>query len=469
MPKAAKKILYIEDDPAMLLLVKGMLSDAGYDVLGASVALEGIRLAKAEKPDLILMDINLPDMGGNEAATNIKSMEGFADVPIIAVTADDKLSGRKKSLVAGCDGYITKPIRMSSFVKEVEEYLRGKREKTEREDESTYLRDYNRELVNSLQQKIGELQKLNEILEDKVSERTEELVEKNVTMEKKHRELEKTLKELGDTQGQLIHSEKMASIGQLAAGVAHEINNPIGFINSNLGTLKDYFGDIMGLLRQYDEGCKGVCDGSKEIAALQREIEEHKEQIDYDYLADDIENILSETRDGTGRVSRIVQDLKEFSHLKEDEERDFADINKWIESTLNIVWHDIKYKADVIKEYGDIPEVKCYPHQLSQVFMNLLVNASHAIEGRGEIAISTHADGDRVVVKFSDTGKGMSPEVADRIFEPFYTTKGVGKGTGLGLSITYNIMQKHGGSISVESEEGKGTTFTIELPVSQGE
>jgi len=373
-------------------------------------------------------------------------------------------------------------IKLSSLVKAIGEGDLGRRADIVSADEIGRLGEGINSMASGLALKSMEQEQLNNSLAFALDEAMEqnncitelnhdlelakvELEEKKSTLEKEHEELEKTLLELGNTQGQLLQSEKMASIGQLAAGVAHEINNPIGFISSNVGTLGEYLEGLMDLSIKYDNGCKAVCSGNKDMAAFHRELEELKEEIDYDFIVEDAKKVVGETMEGTERLSKIVKDLKEFSHIDKDEKKYYADINHWIESTLNIVWNELKYKAEMKKEYGGIPEVECYPHQLSQVFMNLLVNASQAIEDKGEIGIRTYAKGDRVFIEISDTGKGMPKEVMNRIFEPFYTTKPVGKGTGLGLSVSYGIVEKHSGRMTVESQEGKGTTFTVELPV----
>ena len=283
--------------------------------------------------------------------------------------------------------------------------------------------------------------------------------------------LERVNEELKENQAQLLQSEKMASVGQLAAGVAHEINNPMGFISSNLGMMGEYIEDLSGLIEVYGklEGHvrSGKDDGASELLS---EVEGKKEEIDIEYLLSDSENLVKESREGAERVLKIVRDLKEFSHVDKEEKMP-ADLNSGIESTLNIVWNEIKYNATVDKEYGDIPKVDCFPMELNQVFMNMLVNAAQAIEdGQGTITIKTRQEGDFVLVSIADTGKGMPPEVQQRIFEPFYTTKDVGKGTGLGLNMAYNIVvKKHGGDILVDSAEGVGTTFTVKIPISNGE
>ncbi len=266
-------------------------------------------------------------------------------------------------------------------------------------------------------------------------------------------------------ESQLLQSEKMASIGQLAAGVAHEINNPMGFIYSNLGTLSEYIGDITTLLQAYAPLESALENGDTEAAlAHLKQISAEKERIDLSYLMDDIGDLISESLDGADRVRKIVLNLKEFSHVGREEKMP-ADINAGVESTLNIVHNELKYKATIEKEYADLPPVSCFMQELNQVFMNLLVNAGQAIEDQGTIRIATYEEPTAVCIAIADSGQGMSAEVQKRIFEPFFTTKKVGQGTGLGLSMAYQIIvEKHGGQLLVESQPGQGTTFTIKLP-----
>lgn len=272
-------------------------------------------------------------------------------------------------------------------------------------------------------------------------------------------------KRLEEAHNQLLQSEKMASIGQLAAGIAHELNNPIGFVHSNLGTLESYLRDLMEIIDAYAKGLQE----NNDHPALQSAMARLREERDFDYVRGDISQLLAESKDGLSRVRKIVQDLKSFSHVSEQEWQ-WADLHQGIDSTLNIVWNELKYKCQVVKEYGNIPKVHCLISQLNQVFMNLLVNAGHAIESKGTITIRTHRHGDDAVcIEVSDTGKGIAPEHLTRIFEPFFTTKPIGKGTGLGLSLSYGIIDRHQGRIEVDSQVGTGTTFRIILPINPPE
>jgi signal transduction histidine kinase len=279
---------------------------------------------------------------------------------------------------------------------------------------------------------------------------------------RKHMEQEQQqlIARLSEAHDQLLQSEKMASIGQLAAGVAHEINNPIGFVNSNMGTLKHYVGTLLQVVDSYSEAVNKAAPGS----ALAAEIEAIGRDADLGYLKDDIADLVSESMDGLKRVKDIVQALKDFSHVGLTDWQ-YADVHAGLDTTLNIVANEIKYKATVERRYGKLPEVKCLASQLNQVFMNLLVNAAQAIQNRGVITIATGAQEGWVWVRISDNGSGIPPENLKRIFEPFFTTKPVGSGTGLGLSLSYSIVNKHGGRIEVASKPGVGTVFTVRLPV----
>ncbi|WP_226377723.1 PAS domain S-box protein [Citrifermentans bremense] len=265
--------------------------------------------------------------------------------------------------------------------------------------------------------------------------------------------------ELKATHSQLLQQEKMASIGQLAAGVAHEINNPVGFISSNLSTLGKYLERISSFVTL--QSAKLVQCASAEVLV---ELTEARQTLKVDYILRDAPDLVAESMDGADRVRTIVQNLKTFSRV-DDAETMYVNLNDCLESTVTIAWNELKYKTTLNRDYGELPPIKCFPHQLNQVFLNLLVNAAHAIEVQGEVTITTRCLGETVKVTISDTGCGIPDEIQNRIFEPFFTTKEVGKGTGLGLSISYDIIKKHGGSIEVESAPGKGTTFSVVLPV----
>ena len=260
-------------------------------------------------------------------------------------------------------------------------------------------------------------------------------------------------------ESQLVQSEKLASLGQLAAGVAHEINNPVGFISSNLGTLGGYFNQLQEMLDAYRQA--ETAPGAEHLEALRR-------RLDLDFLKEDIPTLLRESKEGIGRVVQIVKDLKNFSRVDNDQTWQWANLQQGIDSTLNIVASELKYKADVIKHCTPLPDIECLASQLNQVVMNLVINAAQAMgPERGTITLSNGVEGETIWLEVADNGCGIAPDTLQKIFDPFFTTKPVGEGTGLGLSLSYGIVKKHRGVISVSSELGKGTTFRVVLPIRQ--
>ncbi len=299
----------------------------------------------------------------------------------------------------------------------------------------------------------------NEVLEIKVADRTYELNETN-------KELSVTLDNLKQAQSQLVESEKMASLGQLTAGIAHEINNPINFVTSNINPLRRDIEMMMDALQNIEK----VGLSELPVAAKQKQIDELKEELDLDYLTYEIKHLLKGINEGAVRTAEIVKGLKIFSRLDEDDLK-YADVEEGIESTLIICNNLFNNRVQIERNYAQLPQIECYPGKLNQVFLNIVSNAVYAINKKfgdnngGIIRITTLLENEHVVVCFEDNGTGMSEETQHRMFEPFYTTKDVGEGTGLGMSIAYNTIKKHNGQITVKSEVGVGTEFKIELPL----
>lgn len=282
----------------------------------------------------------------------------------------------------------------------------------------------------------------------------------NDRLNRSNHELEQAHRDLKEAQSKLLQNEKMASIGQLAAGVAHEINNPNGFILSNLNALRKYVERIREFIA-FQEDALATAD-----EAVTTQIQQKKRSLKIDFTLEDMGSLIQESREGAERIKTIVTDLKDFSHLDQAELVQ-ADINACIENTLTIVSNELMLKTELKKELGNLPAVTCNPGQINQVLSNLLINAAQAVEQGGEIMVKTWAEQDSVCIAISDTGPGIPPEIRPRLFEPFFTTREVGKGAGLGLSIAYDIIKKHNGEIVVTSELGKGSCFTVRLPVTE--
>jgi two-component system, NtrC family, sensor kinase len=276
-------------------------------------------------------------------------------------------------------------------------------------------------------------------------------------LESQNIELAESKTELERLQAQLVHTGKMASLGQLAAGIAHELNNPAGFIYGNMDLLGDYLAQLQSLLSVYDRVVLPA-DAQESVNSL-------KTEIRYEKLVDDLDSILADCREGAERICDVVKNLRLFSRLDEAEIKK-VDVHSGIDSTVRLLSRYFTGgQVTLRREYGDLPPIHCYAGQLNQVWMNLLVNAAQAVPDYGEVSISTRLEEDSVVVDIGDTGAGIPEHQLSRIFDPFFTTKPVGEGTGLGLSISYGIIERHGGTIAVVSEIGKGTIFTVRIPI----
>jgi signal transduction histidine kinase len=427
------EILIVEDDDISRGLLKKMLIEMGHNVAESEDGKQAWQWLCQNPCHLVITDWLMPELDGLELCRKIRSESLSSYLYVIMLTCKDRKKDLVEAFRAGADDYIPKPFDP--------EELRA-RVMTAR--------------------RVMELEKCHKQL-------NQTLVESAAQIKAKNTKLETALGRLEDTQTQMIQSEKMASIGQLAAGVAHEINNPTGYVSSNLKTLGDYLKEIGQLIRKYQCFIESLSHG-KSSAAVENDVVEiiqnitsFEEDIDIGFLLEDIDDLIGDCREGTDRIKKIVQDLKDFAHPGEDKLQPM-DINRGLESTLNVVYNELKYKATLHKQFGDIPMVNAYPQQLNQVFMNILVNAAQAIEKKGDIHIVTRKKDDFVEVEISDTGCGIDPKHISRIFDPFFTTKDVGKGTGLGMNIAYNIVKKHDGTIDVRSEPGKGTSFTIRIP-----
>ncbi len=337
--------------------------------------------------------------------------------------------------------------------------IESMREVTDRRTAEMALRRAHDNLETLVGRRTAQLAEANEQLVEDIRQR--ELAD--AELRRRNLELTELNDKLSMAQQQLVQSEKLASIGQLAAGVAHEINNPIGYIFSNFGSLQGYLAQLFEMLDAYRAAESHI--GEPQVAARLAAL---RQSIDLDFLQQDIPVLMNESKEGIVRVRHIVEDLKDFSRVDDNQSWVWANLHQGIDSTLNIVSNEVKYRADVVKQYGDIPEVECLPSQINQIIMNLVVNAAQAVgDKRGLITVGTGLLEDKVWVEVADNGSGIAAENLSRIFDPFFTTKPVGKGTGLGLSLAYGIVQKHRGRIDVTSTPLQGTTFRVWLPVRQ--
>jgi signal transduction histidine kinase len=407
-----KRILIVDDEEVVRGLFAEYLSQ-NYSCATASDAQEALELLSREPFALVLTDIQMPGLGGIELLRKITEL--YSDTAVIIVSGIDRMQRVIDAIRVGASDYIVKPCELDVLELRVERAL-------ERRTLLRNARKYKQDL------------------------------------ELRNAELARRKAELERLQAQITQTEKMASLGQMAAGVAHELNNPAGFIYSNIDLLKDY----VVRLERYLSAVYEV-DLPPEAAARLNEI---RKQIDYDNIVGDLSSILTDCHLGAERIRDVVQNLRLFSRL---DEADFkrVDLNEGIESTVRLL--SLYYKdgrISLCRDYGELPQVNCYAALLNQVWMNLLMNAAQAIgKSNGEVRISTRSQGDHVAATFSDTGCGIVPDNVKRIFDPFFTTKPVGEGTGLGLSISHSIIERHGGKIEVKSVLGKGTTFTISIPV----
>jgi signal transduction histidine kinase len=315
--------------------------------------------------------------------------------------------------------------------------------------------------ITSQKQAEAVLARSNVQLEEQVEKRTQQLIEINRTLEFEKNQQLLLNDQLKQVQAHLVQSEKMASIGQLAAGVAHEINNPLGYINSNLCSLKQYVQGIIDLIDIAERLSRQLPADNPDVQQFNR----LQKETDLAFMKTDLPDLVDESIEGATRAKKIVQDLRDFSRI-DKQDIDLFDVEAGLDATLNIVRNELKYKAEVIKEYAGLQPLECVGPQLNQIFLNLLVNAAQAIEDFGRIYVRTgYLDAEWFWIEVEDTGKGIPEEIQSKIFDPFFTTKPVGTGTGLGLSLSYQIIQNHHGRIELDSVQGRGTRFRIYLPI----
>lgn len=405
------RILIVDDEELVCKVFATCLNNRYSCVIAQNSQEALVRLA-SEPFALVIADVQMPGLSGIELLRKIN--EHFPDTAVIMVSGVGRMQRVLDAIRLGAYDYLIKPCDIGMLERTVERALEWRK----------LLRD-------------GKHYK-------------QELEKQNVELAHRKSELE-------HVQVQMLHSEKMASLGQLAAGVAHELNNPAGFIYGNMELLHTCAAGLERLLKFYDNAQLPV--------PLASEIEAIKEEIDYEHSLVDLRSIINDCHGGAERIRDVVQNLRLFSRLDEAEFKK-VDLHEGLESTIRLLSQYFgPGRITLERDYTDLPRVDCYAGQLNQVWVNLLVNAAQAMNGEGTARVVTRRENVMAVVSISDTGRGIAPEHLKKIFDPFFTTKAVGEGTGLGLSITYGIIERHGGTINIESRLGEGTTFTVAIPI----
>lgn len=405
-----EKILIVDDSPVVRRSLAKALRDS-YECSEAGTVLEAFEALRSTEFALVITDIIMPGLSGIELLRKV--VEAYPRTAVIVVSGVDRPQRALDAVRLGAFDYLIKPCDNDVLALTVTRAL-----------------EHRSLLINAKRYKAD--------------------------LEARNEELIRGKKQLQRLQAQIVQNEKMASIGQLAAGIAHELNNPVGFLYGNLDLLATCVNDLARVVRFYEH-----VELPPDMAQA---ADSFKEQIGYARTVSDLDSIIADCREGAERVRDIVQNLRTFSRLDEAELKR-TDIHEGIESTIRILSRYFSVGTiELVRDFGDLPAIEAYSAKLNQVWMNLLVNAAQAVGSNpGKVTISTRASDEKVYVAISDTGCGIDPAVAGRIFDPFFTTKSVGEGTGLGLSISFGIIEDHGGTIKVESKPGVGTTFTVEL------
>ena len=461
-------ILVVDDTPENLRLLAGILSEKGYQVRPVPNGKLALSAAQKMPPDIVLLDIMMPDMDGYEVCQRLKDSEVTKDIPVIFISAINDVMDKVKAFAVGGVDFITKPFQVEEVLARIETHLK----------------------ICSLQQSLQE----------------------------KNQDLATAIYQLQATQEHLIQSEKMAALGQLIAGIAHEINTPLGIIGSSIDNIATFWDDNLGKMPQFFQQLSEESQAyflallyrstHQKILFTSREKRKFKQQLTRDLMAEFVENpeeiadtlvdmeiyenieqllpffklpdwkvvfntayqfasfkkSISLIQRATAKSGKVVFALKSYAHFDSKQEKVQANLHDGIETVLTLYQNQLKHGIEVVKKYGDLPRIMCYPDELNQVWTNLIHNALQAMDYKGILTIETLLQEANILLKFTDNGKGIPPEIIPKIFQPFFTTKSAGEGSGLGLDIVRKILEKHEGTIAVESVPGQ-TTFTVSLPI----
>jgi two-component system, NtrC family, sensor kinase len=461
-------ILVVDDTPQNLRLLTGILSEKGYQVRPVPNGKLALSAAQKMPPDIVLLDIMMPEMDGYEVCQHLKDSEVTKDIPVIFISAINDVMDKVKAFAVGGVDFITKPFQVEEVLARIETHLK----------------------ICSLQQSLQE----------------------------KNQDLATAIHQLQATQEHLIQSEKMAALGQLIAGIAHEINTPLGIIGSSIDNIANFWEDNLGIMPDFFQQLSEESQAyfltllyrstNQETLFTSREKRKIKQQLSHVLIAGAIENAeeiadtlvdmeiydnieqllplfklpdwelvfntayqfasfkksISLIQRATAKSGKVVFALKSYAHFDSKQEKVQANLHEGIEMVLTLYQNQLKHGIEVVKNYGDIPKIMCYPDDLNQVWTNLIHNALQAMDYKGILTIETYQKEENIVLKFTDNGKGIPPEVIPKIFQPFFTTKPAGEGSGLGLDIVRKIVDKHEGTIAVESVPGQ-TSFIVSLPI----
>ncbi|HVR87642.1 MAG TPA: response regulator [Planctomycetota bacterium] len=445
MSREPLRLLLVEDSSDDAELILREFRRAGFEPACERVqSAEALRSALSRGPwDLVVSDYQLGGFTGRESLAMVRG--SGQDLPFILVSGAVGEDVAVDAMKAGASDYVMKDklVRLGPAVRRelADAEVRRRRRKAEEELKTAY-----------------------EDLERRVRERTAELSEANARAREELDERRRLEEDRNRMFVHLLRGQKLQAIGQLAAGVAHEINNPVGWILSNLGAIEEYFVTLADLLEKTTAAAHAT--PGPEGERLREEIGRLRMEAESDFVLQDLATAVRDSKEGAIRIRDIVASLKSFAR-PDDQEPEETDLVQLLEGAIKLSASELKFKAEVVRHYSPLPHVSCRPRQIEQVFINLLVNAAQAIPGKGKVTVSAECNGREVVVRVGDTGSGIPPELRKRLFEPFFTTKPVGKGTGLGLHVAYKIVRAHGGRIEVDSTPGSGTVMTVRLPLSK--